>query len=356
MNPEIPFDSGEVEVRGGPDGTVLVAPPATATLAEAATGPDTLVLTAAGAQLTWNLFSGNRIPAAVLDDPDLAQQWIWAVYGEEVALAVADFDGAPRQATARPGLPALAAAARRLGYAHWAARWWPASAIDAIAALDDRLLTAEIATLTGECEALVDGADAFGEPDPDDDFGTIRTPAEEFGTVPSSGRADDYALAAGAADAATRDATVLARGVTGWDWYRCPPGILDASERAVSWEVVRADGATNVRVRAVAAPGLRRLVPEHLRPTAFAAAIAPTPLTLTGDYWYGLAPLLDPGAPVTVTVRVPGMGPAESVPAEQLRQRIRDFATTRLRRAALAGDDPYEAPLLAEIAATETDF
>ncbi|MQY27185.1 hypothetical protein [Nocardia aurantia] len=372
MNPELAPGTGEVEVRSGPDGTVVVAPPAIAALAEGAAGPDTLVLAAAGAHLTWNLFSDNYIPAAVLDDPDLAQQWIWAVYGEEVALAVADFDGVPRRAIARPARPLLAAAARRLAYAHWAARWWPASAIDAIAALDDRLLATEITTLTGECEMLVDGADALDEADPDDEFGTMRTVADagefgtmraladagEFGTVPTLGRADDYALAVGAADvdATARDATVLARGVTGWDWYRCPPGILDASERAVSWEVVRADGATDVRVRAVAAPGLRGLVPEHLRPTAFGAAIPPTPLVLSGDHWQGLAPLVDPAAPVTVTVRVPGMGPAESVPAEELRHRIRDFATTRLRRAAQAHDDPYDTPLLAEIAAAEADY
>ncbi|MCX4096359.1 hypothetical protein [Nocardia sp. alder85J] len=380
----MPGGSVEVEVRDGPDGTVIVAPPGIATVADGSSAMDTLVLAVTGGYLSWNLLSGSRIPAAVLDEPESAQQWIWAVYGEDVALAVDDFAGATLRSAVRPGLPALAAAAWRLGYAHWAARWWPASAIDSIAALDDRLLAAEIATLTGECESLVDGADALADAD-----------AGEFAAAFATARAEDYALAAGDTDAAAGDAAVLGRGVGGWDWHRCPPGLLDASERAVSWEVVRAAGATTVRVRAVAAPGFRGPVPEYLRPVAtvrFAGATATTPLVLTGDHWHGLMPLPDrtgpaalpdsadsrtppysptptagsgPATPAAasgpdsspiVAVQVPGIGPADSISEATLRQRIRDFAADRLRRAARADDDPYDAPLLAEIAAAEMDF
>ncbi|MCP2276552.1 hypothetical protein [Nocardia amikacinitolerans] len=324
-----------VLVREHADGLWTVVPSGAPTVLDDAPALDTLVLEVIGGHLSWSLSADEHVPAAVLHDLDDAQEWLWAVYGERVALAVAD--KRTGELPADPALPTLVTRARRLAYAHWAARWWPASTIDGIPALDQSLLDTEIATLTEECESLVDGVDANLEPM----------------TAPSAalGRAEDYALAAG--PGARHGELVLGRGSGGWDWRRCPPGLVDASERAVSWELTRAEGATLVRVRAVAAPQLVA-APAHLRPRALldtAGGAVDTELELFGDTWQGVASVWSDEV-ASVRVYVPGVGPAELNAAErEERQRIRDFAVARLGRAA-AGDDDL---LLAEIAAAAMD-
>ncbi|MEV0340971.1 hypothetical protein AB0H49_18290 [Nocardia sp. NPDC050713] len=327
-----------VLVREQSNGIWIVAPRGAPTVLDDAPALDTLVLEVLGGHLSWSLLADEQVPAAVLHDPDVAQEWLWAVYGERVALTVAD--KRTGELPAEPALPALVTRARRLAYAHWAARWWPASTIDGIPALDQGLLDTEIATLTEECESLVDGVDAHFEP---------VTAASA-----ALGRAADYALAAG--PGARHGELVFGRGSSGWDWRRCPPGLVDASERAVSWELTRAEGATLVRVRAVAAPQLIT-APAHLRPRASldtAAGVVDTELELFGDTWQGAASVSSDEV-AAVRVYVPGVGPAELGAAErEERQRIRDFAIARLGRAG-AGD---EDALLAETsaAATDSDF
>lgn len=331
---------GPLDIRREADGRWVVAPAGAHPPGWRAPRLDTMVLEVAGGHLFWQLLDGERTPCAVLDDALLAQEWLWAIYGEPVALAIAD--GQTGELTSAPALPELAATVWRLGYAHWADRWWPASTIDGIARLDQQLLDTEIATLTEECELLVDGADALV---------TAPTAIDS-----RSARADDYALAAGGRSG--DGALVLSRGVGGWDWRRCPAGLLDASEQSVSWEVVRAAGATTVRVSAVAAPGLGADIPAQLRPQALVRtelADAAADLTLIGDAWTG-----ETGTPtesvLAVDIRVPGVGAPESDPADpQLRRRIRALAADRLRRARTADDTATDAPLLAEIAAATDD-
>ncbi|PXX65506.1 hypothetical protein DFR70_104570 [Nocardia tenerifensis] len=338
-----------VRIRRAADGLVIVAPDGAPTVLDAAAEIDVLVLEAAGGHLTWSLLAGQALPAAVLDDVPLAQDWLWAVFGEEVALAVDA--GATAELTAAPGLPELVTSARRLGYAHWAARWWPASVLDGIAPLDERLLLDDIAALAEACEMLLDGADeAF-------DLAEL-----ESDRVPQAhGRAEDYALAAGPATTAPHDAMVLARGVGGWDWRRCPPRLLDASEQAVSWEVLRHNGITTISVRAVASPQAH--FPPHLRPHALirtAADSADVALTLAGDAWCAEAPAPDGAeSAVHVAIYVPGVGVADDgLGGPEVRQRVRDLAARRLRRASDPADDSADAPLLAEIdaAAADSDF
>lgn len=476
----------EVRVRVLTDGSIAIAPAGAPTVLDDAPSPDTAVLEVAGGHLTWSLLAGQRIPAAVLDNADAAQDWLWAVYGERVAVVIGELsaptgdsggpgDGeAPSSADIRtiepgssaaepsgatdrfdtgtatrprgdaaapsgavpvgedfpevdggaidpgdsvvdsgdtapsnahtdaaaeagsdsdpfgggaalgdgypadpgggdaesvdstpsvhgsadaygteangpavaidllvePVLPEVVARAWRLAYAHWAARWWPASTVDGIPALDQGLLAREIATLTEECDLLVDGADA-------------EVAAEDVAAEPISARAEDYALAAGGARGG---GLVFGRGVGGWDWWRCPPGLVDASERAVSWELSREAGATVARVQVVAAP-TPASAPDHLRPRAALATPAgdvTADLTLRGDTWFGETPL--PADSVdTVEVYVPGVG-ATTRTDPALRQRIRDFATTRVHRA--SAPDDADPPLLAEIAAAagESDF
>ena len=347
-------------VRGGPAGTLFAGPETAPVLGEGVAPLDTAVLEVRGGHLAWSVLAGQSFPAAVIDDADAAQEWIWAVYGAQIALAVADFDGAPTTFVPEPALPGLVARARKLGYAHWAARWWPASNLDGIPPLDERLIEIDIATLTSECDLLVDGADALAA-STDDDLASRPGADRAEDLVPRTDRADDYALAAGSAAGTASDALILARGVGGWDWRRCPPGIVDASERALSWEVGRRPGATVFQVSAVAAPGSGSSVPPHLWPRAEVRGAAGTvvaELTLSGDVWTGSAPAPDGWeSAVTVDVHVPGVGAGETVDPGDARTRpqLREFAAARLRD---AGTTPDDTTLLAEIAAaaTDTDF
>ncbi|MGV9333694.1 hypothetical protein [Nocardia sp. NPDC003726] len=325
------------------DGLWIIAPDDAPTVVDDAAGVDVLVLEVAGGHLTWSLLSGQVTPAAVLDDIALAQEWIWAVYGEQVAVALDETTEG--EYAVQPALPDLSARAWRLGYARWAARWWPASTLDGIAPLDEGLLDDEIATLSEECDLIVDGADAV---------------VEERTTTATLGRAEDYALAAGPATVAAPGALVLARGTAGWDWQRCPPGLLDASESAVSWEVVRAAGSTIVRVSAVAAPLSPADIPAHLHPRAAIrtpADAADVPLIRDGELW-GAETTAPAGAEagVTVHIYVPGVGVDEPEPdAAGKRARIRDLVTSRLHRTDDASGNPADSLLLAEIAATASD-
>ncbi|MFD6355649.1 hypothetical protein [Nocardia tengchongensis] len=356
-----------VTIRRHADGIRAIVPAGTP--ATSAAGPEVMVLEVIGGLLTWNVLAAQELPVAIIDDVDAAQEWVWALYGESVAVALdavrpqvreldgdlAEFEPAGNhltEAAAVPGLPGLLVSARRLAYAHWASRWWPASMLDGIAALDPALLDRDIALLTEECESLVDGADAIAP--------RIRS------TVESSLRASDYALAAGDADR-SGGALVLARGTGGWDWRYCPPGLVDASETAVSWELVRAAGTTTVAITVAAHPQLPAEIPGHLRPWA-RVDTGRGELTIElrpgGDIWIGESPLTAPASEARIALHVPGFGPGSEVDPDvtgplALRERIREFAAARLRTASTpTGDDEYLAPLLAEIdaAAGDSDF
>lgn len=303
-----------VRIRRLPPDLWVIGPFGAPSVADADPGVDTAVLEVAGGHLAWSLTSGQRVPAATLHDLDTAQEWLWALYGAEVALA-ADAYTEPVELPARPENPGLAAAVRRLAYAHWAARWWPASTVDGIPALDPALLDSEIAELTEFCESVVDGADATMVTGVDPDSAVGRdTGVREWTTS----HPREYALAAGSNPADPGTGLVLDRGTTGWDWRYCTPGVVDASERAVSWELARSAGSTVVRVHAVAAPGVPADLPGHLRPHAFIRTpdgLADVALVLSGDVWSGEA-----GVPADsvqeIEIRVPGVGSgSRTVPA-----------------------------------------
>ncbi|MEV4129735.1 hypothetical protein [Nocardia sp. NPDC049707] len=336
--------SETVRIEPGGDGIWIIAPEGAPTVLDAAAAIDVLVLEVVGGHLSWSLLAGQTIPAAVIDDVELAQDWLWAVYGERIAVATADAESGEPEFTdvAEPAVPDLVAAAWRLGFAYWAARWWPASTIDGIAALDDRLLDQEITALRTQCEPLIG----------DDE--SVDIPA----SVEVSARAADYALAAGGGADRPAGALSLARGTSGWDWRRCPPGLVDASERAVSWESTRSSGTTTVHVTAVAAPRLDAPAPTHLRPRALITTpvgTAEAELDLVGDLWTGA--VTTPSDTVsTVDIYVPGVGApgAPELGGPEVRRQIRELATARLRRATRA-DEAVDAPLLAEIAAAASD-
>ncbi|UGT59162.1 hypothetical protein [Nocardia asteroides] len=292
-----------VDVRGV-DGLTVLAPVGAPTVLDPVPGVGVLVLEVSGGHLTWDLFGDSVVPAAVLDDPAAAQDWLWALYGEAAAVAVAD--GVDGPLDAEPADPGQAEDARRLAYAHWAARWWPASTLDGIAALDPGLLDAEIAELTAACDALVDGADAV-----------------VAAAVEVTARAEDYALAAGDG---VREGMVLRRGSTGWAWHRCPPGVVDASEQALTWESVRQGGSGVLRVDVVAAPRtVPVLVPAHLRPWVRVGELR-APLDAAADHWVTTLATPEVAEP---ELFVPGVGSAQPDSAAD-RVRVREFARARL--------------------------
>ncbi|WP_194829486.1 hypothetical protein [Nocardia sp. XZ_19_231] len=340
-----------VHLRRAEPGLLVIAPDGAALVTDIAPGLDVLVLEVLGGHLSWRLFDSDVVPAAVLDDVEAAQEWVWAVYGEEVALAVAN--NRPSSVTAAPAREKSAAALRRLAYAYWASRWWPASTVDGIPALDQRLLLEEIELLTATCEMVIDeDADKLFR---EQELGAAQTSDDGAPAISRSrGRAEDYALAAGGAD--SPEGLIVARGSGGWDWRRCPPGILDAGEQAVSWQVSRAAGVSTVQVSVVAAPDCGQLAPDHLRPYARVRVQLPSadvemPLHLRGDAWTGSATLPDtPEQSPEITVFVPGVGPVDQPEDESaVRQRIRRFARARLTEH--TGDQR----LTAETAAAETD-
>ncbi|WP_280339474.1 hypothetical protein [Nocardia neocaledoniensis] len=339
-------------------GIVTLRPDGAPTVLDGAPALDTLVLEVAGGHLTWSLLTGQQLPAATLDDTEAAQDWLWAVYGENTALAVADDEGHHRELTATPARPELVTALRRLAYAHWASRWWPASTVDNIPALDPAALAKEIAALSEVCEAVLSGAD---DPDTAGVHGSTDEPSAPRHGEPApsggrgasrhDGRAEDYALAAGGEASGT--GLALARGAGDWDWRCCPPGLVDAGARSVSWQVRRGGGVTTVEVAAIAAPDCPRDVPEHLRPLArlrAADALAEVPLVRRGDAWVGELRTSDVIENlVSVGVFVRSVGSDSPLPDESaMRASIRDLVRHRL---AGTGDDL----LAAERAAAEDD-
>ncbi|KAF0849365.1 hypothetical protein [Nocardia caishijiensis] len=352
------------------DGVLTVVPGDGPLVTDALAPLDAMVLEVVGGHLSWSILDDRRLPAAVLDDPEGALDWLWAVYGESAALAVAD--GVDGEHAAEPARPDLVASLRRLAYAHWASRWWPASMVDGIPALDTSLLDEEIRQLTAICEMVLADSELvglapvdLGQGDPsarqagsdpgadqaDSGSATSRRPDQFRGD--SSARAEDYALAAGGERPG--DGLIVAHGSGDWDWRRCPPGLLDTGADALSWTVTRTSGVSTARVTVVAAPNCPRHVPEHLRPHVRLEVDNRTAVTaelqLRMDNWSTEVQL--PGSSETFTalsIFVPGVGPSIPYPDESaLRAHIRDFARGRLT--GQAGDHL----LAAESAAADSD-
>ncbi|MFJ9427364.1 hypothetical protein [Streptomyces sp. NPDC101249] len=349
-------ETGRVRVAAAEDGTVRVSVVRGGGSGTPGSAPGRAVLDVAGALLTWPVLAPPGLPDAEIHDPGRAQQWLWAVYGEDVAGAVESAattgwaghagptgadgsteadgstgagptDGADAavevpvgslgagrdetlaRAAERDG--ALARAAGRLAFGHWAARWWPASYLDGIPALEPDLLGLELAALTHTCQQLFDDvedqpdadaaelidvhADALGPllrwwrsappgsatagrldavlrliDDAADGAGldgeavrALRAALESRGTAgeplepaPAAGvgglfaRGRDYALAAG--ELRSAGGRLIARGTGTNDWRRYPPGFVDAAEHAVTWTASAVGAERRIEVDVVA--------------------------------------------------------------------------------------------------------
>lgn len=182
----MPGPGAEIHITPGGNGMVRVAPApllardgvaydGLAHDSTVAAGPDFTrsVLDVAGAVLIRPVLGGPGLPVAEIHDVGRAQQWLWAVYGPHVATAVhACAAGAQEPLVVGESADhptALANAAARLGFGHWAARWWPASYTDGIPALEQGVLGLELAALTHRCQQLFgDLSEAAGSGDPAD--------------------------------------------------------------------------------------------------------------------------------------------------------------------------------------------
>ncbi|MDX3630424.1 hypothetical protein PV728_08920 [Streptomyces europaeiscabiei] len=373
------------------------------------------VLEVAGAVLTWPVLGPTGLPAAEIHDVGQAQQWLWAVYGERTAAAVdAVASGTPAAELTLPEQPtALAEAAARLALGLWASRWWPTSYLDGIPALDPDVLGLELATLTHECQQLLDesgeleGAELLEEHlaalDPlirwrqsaasprqldrvlrliDDTADNVGLDGEALRRLRSALEPDrrptatpldvaelfvrqqqEFALAAGGLRTAT--GRVIARGPGTNDWCRYPPGFVDAAEDAVSWTAYALGAGRRIEVEVVAdiaAP----VGGAHLAAEVHVVGSPPNrvPLARRDDVWTGRADLDIPASTtpgIEVGILLPGFDPGPGADDRAAREAVRALARHRLGVAAAPHDSEAarQDPFLAEIAAAaavEEDF
>jgi hypothetical protein len=353
----------------------------TGALAEPA--PLVAILEVSGAVLSWTVDDPSGAAAITFTDPGRAD-WLWRILGESGHTAVAAaLDGRSPDAARTLDLTGVDVREetldplRRLALGHWLRRWWPASHRDGIPALDAALLDAEIALITAAAQ------DFFTDDTFDSDVADlIRPHAVALGSLAREGdprvaelasacaqladdvgvalvsvaapagavRRDDYALAAGAEPGVRGGA--IARGASSINWSAVPPGIFDAAEDTVAWHVQAAGQAVEAVVRAeLSGMGLASGIAVHLQSGEIAGIGV---LDADGNATF---PLVDAQQkPMTEsaawdkdwrsTVLAVGADVEES---PQTRERIRDFARSRLAR-------PASDAFLAEILAAESDY
>jgi hypothetical protein len=351
-----------------------------------AEAPAVAVLELSGAVLAWTVDDPAAAATRVTFTNLAAAEWLWLLVGQpgHVALLAA-LDGRTaqeRQPVDVSGVefsPAALGPLHRLAVGHWLRRWWPASARDGIVGLDAAVLDGEVALLT------VAAQEYFADDTFDSDVADLLRPhratlaelaqgadprvAElatacteladdqgvEQGAVPvvdATRRREDYALAAGS-DASSRATEQIARGVGSVNWAAVPPGMFDAADRTVDWAIEMAGSTAVALVRVVTSAPVSG-IEVRLRAGPFTGAGV-----LSADGRATLPLVGAASAPVTevqawdhdwptATVTI-GADVADSTAAAEMRQRLRDFARTRLAR---PGQDAF----LAEVLAAESDY
>lgn len=339
------------------------------------------VLEISGAVLSWPVADRGADPQITFTDASRAD-WLWRVLGEAGHRAVAStVDQAPPDEahavdlTGVDVLPGSLDPLRRLAFGHWLRRWWPASERDGIATLDAALLDAEIAILAAGAE------DFFTDDTFDSDVAEVLRPhvaalgahvqqgdprivelvekctdlADEMGIVfdtpAQPTRRDDFALAAGGDIGRTTSATV-ATGVGSVQWSAVPSGIFDAAENTIDWSVESVDKTVTAIVRvALSGLGSPNGISVRLRSGALGGK------GVLGADGRATFPVVDSEQrPISESAAwghdwrttTPTIGADAAEPA-QTRERIRDFARSRL---ASPAPDAY----LAEILAAESDY
>lgn len=357
----------------------------------AAPPPLLAVLEVSGAVLSWTVDDPAGASAIQITFTDAARaDWLWRMVGEPGHIALVSaltgrdaHDGATLDLDGVDSSAAAVVPLRRLALGHWLRRWWPASERDAIAALDPAVLDGEVALLTAGAEdyftddTLDSEVAALLAPHgaaltsllaaPDErvarlaracaqmaaDTGVPGWPDGPATTGDPIRRRDDFALAAGP-DPSRDPVVAVATGAASIRWAAVAPGVFDAAEDTVAWEVLPAGGhaVARVRVAVTGAPSAAG-VAVRLRCGAVAGTGA---LDAAGRATVGLVdgsgePLTESGAWNQNWAGTDLAVGADAAPAEtpQMRERVRMFARTRLRR-------PARDAFLAELLAAESDY
>ena len=341
--------------------------------------PAVAVLELSGAVLEWTVDDPHGVATPRITVTDVAAaDWLWRVVGPESHAALVS--GA--ELAEVDLLPEALAPLRRLAIGYWLRRWWPESSRDGIVRLDPALLDGELALLVSSAQefftedtldsdvegllaphrAALSALERGGDPrvvevvracvDLADDSGVwaddLASPIHA-----AAGRREDYALAAGRDGERSRGA--IAGGVASVDWLAVPPRTFDAAEHTVDWSVEVADTSVFATVRVALIDGATAAgVPVRLQAGAVSATgvldrngTAALPLVNEDGDELAEIQAWDHGwSTTTVTV---GPGRPDTAEAAALRDRIRDFARTRL---AQPGPDAF----LAEIVAAESDY
>jgi len=219
---------------------------------------NTALVEAAGAVLAWDVLGGDPVPAARIDDPERAAEWLWEIYG---AAADGVLGGATDVTVPAEGDWRVRDACRALAQLNWVEAWWPASVPAGVPAVDVVVLRAERAVLTSTVEHLLDDPDAVTRalasvvlPPVPALAEQVSALAEDYGVSLSAAvpaRAG-YALAAGGIGSSA--GTTVLTGSSTVDWALVPAGVVDAGAPA-DWAVVRRQGTTVLEVSV--APGPR---------------------------------------------------------------------------------------------------
>lgn len=358
------------------------------TVAEA---PAVAVLEVSGAVLAWTVDDPSGLAATRITVTDVAAaDWLWRVVGPAghaaMATALRDRPGAEAVELAAVDLtPEALEPLRRLAMGHWLRRWWPESSRDGIVRLDRTLLDGELALLTSAADefftddtldsdvanlllphrAALAGLELAGDPRIGDIVRACSELAEDIGawattdapaSLATTGRRDDYALAAGADNATVTGA--IARETDSVDWVAVPPGIFDAADGTIEWSVESADASLLALIR-VATTG-------ETPATGIEARLQSGAITATGvldaNGTAALALLASDGRPLeeiqawdhdwsktSVAVGPRAIGASDPDAARAIRQRVRAFAMARLT-------DPGPDAYLAEVVAAESDY
>ncbi|ONI76100.1 hypothetical protein ALI144C_35985 [Actinosynnema sp. ALI-1.44] len=221
----------------------------------------TALVAARGALIAWDVLASAG-PAARIDDPDRAADWLWEIYGVEAAAAI--LGDATEATVPEDGDWQTRDACRVVAQLAWVQAWWPVSATADVPATSSELLLAERAIATSAVEHLLDddqateralvAASLTGDSAMDERLVAL---AEDYGVelraaaVPTRA---EFALAAGGQERS--DVTVLS-GRSAVDWALVPAGVVDAAADA-EWAVVRAGGTTYLDVAVAQVPGARQ--------------------------------------------------------------------------------------------------
>ena len=362
--------------------------------------PLVAVLEVSGAVLSWTVDEPSGAAATHITFTDVARaDWLWRVLGESGHVATVEaLDGRAAAELQTIELTQVALlsgsvdALRRLAVGHWLRRWWPASRRDGIADLDPSLLDAEIALLTSAAEDFFDDStlDAdvarllrphaaalsahahYGDPRVHNLVRSCIELAEELGLddagwpelsaalddsaalqdlTAQNGLRADYALAAGPDDGRHTSMTI-ATGVGSISWAAVPPGIFDAAEDGINWDITT-DGSAAVAVVRTAVSGPDSATGIAVRLSA-GSVLGAAVLDATGR---ATLPLVDARRePLTESAAwahdwsttVVAVG-AEVEETPQARERVRAFVRARLAQ-------PPSDAFLAEIIAAESDY